>query len=177
MVKAAQQLHKPLKGVQALSLVWLEAVKPYFPDKAPMKLTGKQIGQLKIFHDACPPGMRTAILKRVVAEWTKFTNRVEQDTGYAHAPYTPTLGFLAQYAHIAADFGMPSKAVFGTPPAHEEIPVQVVAQAAKPVVQKDATDEDYEYVPAPPPEHGMTKEQLMVKPDPTKSKFKDEDFG
>jgi len=73
--------------------------------------TKKQLGQLKHFKDACPPGKSAMVLEWAVRHWIEFVKQVEQSSGYQKTPTIPDVGFLLHRTGIAVQMALPQEKV------------------------------------------------------------------
>jgi len=97
--KAAKVLHKP-NSPSSLEAIWKHGLAGLMESKF-IKLTGAEIGQLKHFAKACPPGKADAVLSWAMDNWSLFAKNAEDAAGLKNSPTMPVAGFLLKHANVA----------------------------------------------------------------------------
>lgn len=92
-------------AVGSLAAAWRAAVIEHY-DCYVAPLTHLQMGQLKHFRNACPPGAGTAelVISCVVGSWGDFAAIAATDVDLASEPPRPSIGFLLKCVGTAVNF-------------------------------------------------------------------------
>lgn len=85
-----------------LDKAWRESVSQAISGYVP-PLTQKQIGMLKHFANACPPGTAEAVLRHVVDNWMDFAVKVQVAAGFKTVPTAPSIDFLLKHVGVGVN--------------------------------------------------------------------------
>lgn len=90
---------KPGQLELAFKTAWSET----YPGEYLTPMTSKQLGQLKQFAAASPPGQASKVIDWCVRNWSIFTSFAEYNHGAFKSPKRPTVGYLLQNVQSAVN--------------------------------------------------------------------------
>ena len=88
-----------------LAILWKKVVVEIYSDYVP-PTSKKELGQLKIFLDGCPPGQALSLLELCLREWHGFTIHAKSKYSAFPIPDRPTFDFLLRYRTAAINFAI-----------------------------------------------------------------------
>jgi hypothetical protein len=89
--------------VAKLETLWKQVVAREFGGFVPA-FFGKEMGQMKTFAMAVPPGKAALVMTTCIQNWVDFADRAKNDAGAFKTPAHPQVGFMLKYVGVAVDF-------------------------------------------------------------------------